>query len=78
MRALRQDHDAELAAALLDDYLRRWPNGALVEESLALAIEAANARGDARARVFASEYLRRFPNGRFAEPARRTIARTAP
>jgi hypothetical protein len=78
MRALRHDHDAELAAGLLDDYLRRWPNGALIEEALALAIEAANARGDARARVFAAEYVGRFPSGRFGEAARRTLARPAP
>ena len=78
MRALRRDHDAELAAGLLDDYLRRWPNGALFEEALALAIEAANDRGDARARTFAMEYVRRFPNGRFGEAARRTLARPAP
>jgi hypothetical protein len=78
MRALRHDHDAELAAGLLDDYLRRWPNGALIEEALALAIEAANARGDARAPAFAAEYVRRFPSGRFGEAARRTLARPAP
>ncbi|HEX4405689.1 MAG TPA: hypothetical protein VH560_12715 [Polyangia bacterium] len=74
MRALRRDHDPAGAARLLDDYLRRWPNGALIEEALALAIEAANARGDARARTFATTYLRRFPAGRFGEAARRTLA----
>ncbi|HSZ83443.1 MAG TPA: hypothetical protein VLA14_14235 [Polyangia bacterium] len=76
MRALRRDHDPVDAGRLLDDYLRRWPNGALIEEALALALEAANARGDARARAFATTYLQRFPAGRFGEAARRTLART--
>jgi hypothetical protein len=76
MRALRRDHDPVGAGQLLDDYLRRWPNGALIEEALALALEAANARGDARARAFATTYLQRFPAGRFGEAARRTLART--
>ena len=74
MRALRRDHDPVAAGRLLDDYLRRWPNGALIEEALALALEAANARGDARARTFATTYLQRFPAGRFGEAARRTLA----
>jgi hypothetical protein len=73
MRALRRDHDPVGAGRLLDDYLRRWPNGALIEEALALALEAANARGDARARAFATTYLQRFPSGRFGEAARRTL-----
>jgi hypothetical protein len=73
MRALRRDHDPVGAGQLLDDYLRRWPNGALIEEALALALEAANARGDARARTFATTYLQRFPAGRFGEAARRTL-----
>jgi hypothetical protein len=78
MRALRRDHDPAGAGRLLDDYLRRWPDGALIEEALALAIEAANARGDARARTFATAYLQRFPSGRFGEAARRTLAHAAP
>jgi hypothetical protein len=75
MRTLRRDHDAAGAAMLLDEYLRRWPNGALVEEALALAVEAANVRGDGRARELSMRYLERFPDGRFAEAARRTLAK---
>jgi hypothetical protein len=79
MRALRRDHDPARAARLLDDYLALWPDGALVEEALALGIEAARARGDARAPALAADYLRRFPGGRFADAARRTLAqRPAP
>jgi hypothetical protein len=74
MRALRRDHDPARAARLLDDYLVRWPDGALVEEALALGIEAARARGDARESTLAAEYLRRFPSGRFADAARRALA----
>jgi len=84
VRALRRDHDAARASALLDAYVRRWPNGALVEEAMALAIEAAQAGapdaadGDARARALASRYLQRFPSGRFTETARRALTRPAP
>ena len=74
MRALRRDHDPARAGRLLDDYLARWPDGALVEEALALGIEAARARGDARESTLAAEYLRRFPSGRFADAARRALA----
>ena len=75
VQALRRDHDAERAGALLDDYLRRFAHGALAEEALALAIEAAAARNDDRAGEWGAEYLRRFPNGRFSAAAENARAR---
>jgi hypothetical protein len=74
VRALRRDHDAARAGALLDEYLRRWPEGALAEEALALSIEAAQASGGAaRTRTLAVRYLQRFPSGRFVETAHRAL-----
>ena len=79
VRALRRDNRPARAAALLSEYLQRWPNGALAEEALALAIEAAQADkgargGRARAQSLASSYLRRYPDGRFVETARRALS----
>ncbi len=65
---LRREHAADRAAALLDEDLRRFPNGTLVEEAYALALEAVN--GD-RAAALAREYLARFPSGRFRAAAER-------
>ncbi len=73
-RALRRERDPARAGALLDEYFRRFPHGALAEEALALAIEAAEARGDARARVLARRYLGRYPSGHFRELAARALA----
>lgn len=70
VRALRHEHDPARATKLLDDYLRRYPSGALAEEALALAIEAASARGDGRAPALARTYLQKYPQGRFASAAR--------
>jgi hypothetical protein len=70
VRALRREHDPARAGLLLDDYLRRYPSGVLAEEALALAIEAASARGDARAAALARMYLARYPQGRFQHAAR--------
>jgi len=73
-RVLRGERDPARAGALLDAYFRRFPHGALAEEALALAIEAAEARGDARARVLARRYLERYPSGHFRERAERALA----
>jgi hypothetical protein len=78
MRALRQDGQPEKAARLLDEYLRRYPDGALAEEALTLSIEAASARNDPRARDLASRYLAKYPNGRFRSAAERALARFSP
>jgi len=66
MIALRRDHDARRATALLDTYLAANRHGALREEALVLALEAADARGDvARAGRLARTYQAEFPRGRF-------------
>jgi hypothetical protein len=70
VRALRREHDPGRAGTLLDDYIRRFPDGVLAEEALALAIEAASARGDGRAATLARAYLKRYPQGRFERAAR--------
>jgi hypothetical protein len=75
--ALRRDGDPARASRILDDYFRKFPHGALGEEALALAIEAASARGDARARTLAKRYLDLYPKGNFRAKAERVIARTA-
>jgi hypothetical protein len=74
--ALRRDGDPARASRILDDYFRKFPHGALSEEALALAIEAASARGDARARTLAKRYLDLYPKGNFRAKAERVIART--
>jgi len=76
--ALRRDHDPRRAGAMLEEYLRLHPRGALVEEALALAIEAAAARDDSRAGSLAVQYLERFPEGRFRLTAQRARGRFGP
>jgi hypothetical protein len=78
MRALRRDGQPERAARLLDEYLRRYPGGALAEEALALSIEAATMLGDPRAKDMANRYLARYPNGQFQKAAERARARFSP
>jgi hypothetical protein len=75
MVALRRNHDAARAGQLLDTYLRTHPHGTLREEALALAIEAATARGDgATAHRLAASYLNGYPHGRFGDFARDTVS----
>ena len=75
VRALRKQGDATRAQALLDQYLRANPHGALAEDALALSIEAAAARKDPRAADYARRYLARYPNGRFHSVAERALPR---
>lgn len=74
--ALRRDGDAARASRILDDYFRKFPRGALGEEALALAIEAASVRGDPRAPTLARRYLDLYPRGNFRAKAERVLART--
>jgi hypothetical protein len=73
LRALRREHDPARAGALVEEYLAKWPGGALTEEAMALAVEAGAARHDARAADWAHRYLRRFPNGRFRDVVSRSL-----
>jgi hypothetical protein len=75
VRALRKQGDAARAQALLDQYLRANPHGALAEDALALSIEAAAARKDPRAADYARRYLARYPSGRFRSVAERVLSR---
>jgi hypothetical protein len=77
--ALRRDHDPARAAGLLDQYLAGSRRGALREEALALAIEAADAGHDpAGARRFARTYELEYPGGRFGQFARNHLTAEAP
>jgi hypothetical protein len=69
MRALRFEHDAQRAGELAGTYLARYPEDDLVEEAMAIAIEAHEQLDDGRAHALASRYLMRFPNGRFRATA---------
>jgi hypothetical protein len=69
--ALRREHDPVRAGTLLARYLAAHPHGALREEALTLAIEAADARGDrAAGEQLARMYQGEFPAGRFLPFAR--------
>jgi hypothetical protein len=75
VRALRRDADPVRAQSLAEESLRRYPQGAQVEEAMALAMEAASARGDAAgAQRSAERYLGSYRSGRFADRARRILS----
>jgi len=74
VRALRRDHNPVRARALLNVYLSAHPDGALVEEALAISIEAAVANRDADANILAIRYLRVYPGGPFHGLAERALA----
>jgi len=73
LRALRSDGDARRAGELAEQYLRRYPHGALIEEALRLRIEAAVARDDPRAAGYAADYLRTRPAGRYRDLAAQVL-----
>lgn len=70
----RRSGDSARASKLLKEYQRKYPEGALQEEALALRMEAAAGRGDASAAKLARQYLSRYPNGRFRDQAQRVLA----
>src|SRR5262249_21954707 len=74
VRALRHEHDPARAAALLERYLERYPDGVAAEDALALALEATIGRDPARAAGFATRYLAHYPQGRWSALARRALA----
>lgn len=79
LRALRRGHDPVKAGALLEQYLARFARGVLVEEALALGMEAALDRKDgATATRLADRYLQHYPAGRFTSLARRAMGSQGP
>lgn len=79
LRALRRDHDPVQAGVLAQSYLTRFPKGVIIEEALAVGIEAAVARQEMRlATVLSNQYLGRYPAGKFADLARKTLSANRP
>jgi hypothetical protein len=76
-RTLRRDHDPRRALALLEQYVQRNPDGDLIEETLALTIQARSQLDDPAAAAVADDYLARFPAGRFRDEAVRAQTRFA-
>jgi outer membrane PBP1 activator LpoA protein len=74
IRAWRSERDAPRARALLTNYLRQHPRGALAEDALALLIEITAAQKDPAALTHAQRYLRAYPRGRFRSVAERVVA----
>lgn len=75
IQALRDEHNPVRAEALLKQYLRTHPQGALSEEALALSIEAVSGRNAPKAAGYAERYLERFPNGKYRGLALRALGR---
>jgi hypothetical protein len=79
LRALRREKNPTRSGVLVNHYLASFPHGFLVEEALAIGIEAAQGRGDAPAGTrLASTYLHQFPSGRFVTIARKASSGDTP
>ncbi len=70
----RRAGDAARAQRLTAEYQKKYPNGALKEEALAIAFESAAARKDPSAAPLARKYLATFPKGRFRPQAEQVLA----
>ena len=73
IQALRTERDPARAQALLNDYLKANPRGALSGDALALSIEAASAQHDPRAAEYARRYLASYPKGKYRDLAKRAL-----
>ena len=73
IQALRTERDPARAQALLNDYLKQNPRGALSGDALALSIEAASAQHDPRAAEYARRYLAAYPKGKYRDLAKRAL-----
>lgn len=70
----RRAGDTARAQQLTAEYQKKYPNGALKEEALAIAFEAAASRKDPSAAKLAQKYLASFPKGRFRAQAEQVLA----
>jgi hypothetical protein len=70
----RRAGDAARAQQLTAEYQKKYPNGALKEEALAISFESAAARNDQSAKRLAQKYLATFPHGRFRKQAEQVIS----
>jgi TolA-binding protein len=70
----RRAGDTARAQQLTLEYQKKYPNGALKEEALAIAFESAAARKDASAARLAQKYLAAFPHGRFRAQAEQVLS----
>ena len=73
MHALRVERNPVRARALLAGYLQRYPDGSLVEEALAMSVEAAVAHHDGDAVTLARRYLALYPAGHFSALAQQAL-----
>lgn len=70
----RRAGDTARAQRLTAEYQKKYPNGALKEESFAIAFESAAARSHPSAKRLAQKYLATFPQGRFRAQAEQVIS----
>ena len=70
----RRAGDTARAQQLTAEYQKKYPNGALKEEALAISFESAAARNDPSAKRLAQKYLATFPQGRFRKQAEQVVS----
>ncbi len=70
----RRAGDTARAQQLTAEYQKKYPNGALKEEALAIAFESAASRKDPSATRLAQKYLAAFPHGRFRAQAEQVVS----